>query len=276
MSPRICPALEPSGKADMTSELYPGEIVLEDIDVPSFTAPGEFGRGRESTANYGAVADGFPAALLIDPSEFQARIQEKEERKNRLSDLINQAGLPCKNQQQTNFCWFNAPTHCVEIVRLVQNQPMVVLSPGYGAAQITGYRNVGGNGENALQFLIERGTVPVANCPANAISRQYSTPENAELALDYRVTEWTELDPRNVNQLVSLLLRDIPVAIGLNWWSHEVTAVDAVWVNGRVAIRIRNSWGMDWPTQGAGGYAILQGSKMVPDDACAPRVAMAS
>lgn len=261
----------------MTSEIYPGETVFDDSTHEDAHAPPEgFGRGREGPAGYGAVADPFPAELLIPRGEWQARIQEMEERKTRLSDLIIQAGLPCKNQQQTNYCWINAPTHCTEIVRLLQNQPMVILSPASAGAQIKNYRNQGGYGEEGLQFIVDHGLVPVDKWPANAIDRRYATPENKTLALDYRVTEWMRLQPRNIDQLVSMLLRRIPVAIGLNWWSHEIVAVDAVWLNGTVAIRFRNSWGMDWPTAGAGGWSILQGSKMLPDDACGPRVAIAS
>lgn len=261
----------------MTSELFEGEIVLDDSTPEELHAePDGQSRGREGVAGYGATAEPFPAELMIDPSEVQARIAEMEERQSRTSDVIKQAGLPCKNQQQTNYCWINAPTHCTEIVRVVQNQPMVILSPASAGGPIKNYRNVGGFGEEGLAYIVDHGLVPVDKWPANALESRYSTAQNRALALDYRVTEWNHLAPRNIDQLVSLLLRRIPVAIGLNWWSHEVTAVDAVWLNGRVAIRIRNSWGMDWPTAGAGGFAILQGNKMLPDDACAPRVAVAS
>lgn len=259
----------------MTSELYPGEIVIDDDTPEEVTHGTGFGRGLVKADGYAGAADPFPPELLIPRSEWQARIAEMEAQKSRLSDLIVQAGLPCKDQQQTNYCWINAPTHCTEIVRVLMNEPTVILSPASAGAQIKNYRNEGGWGKEGLQWIVDHGLVPVEKWPANAIDRRYATPENKQLALDYRVTEWTELQPRNLDQLVSMLLRRIPVAIGLDWWSHEVTAVDPVWLNGAIAIRPRNSWGMDYPNPGAGGFFILQGSKMYPDDAVAPRVAVA-
>jgi hypothetical protein len=73
--------------------------------------------------------------------------------------------------------------------------------------------------------------------------------------------------------MTCLFLR-IPVAVGYNWWSHEVCAVDPVRVSaGNYGIRIRNSWGSSY---GEDGFATLAGSKAIPDDAVAPRVTLPS
>lgn len=261
------------------SELLPNEFVINDETPQQITDPQNHGRGLElalrgpSDYEYGAVADPFPAELLIPQSEWQARIQEMEQDQSRLSDLIRLTKLPPKNQQQTNYCWINAPTHCCEIVRVQQNQPMVILSPASAGAQIMNYRNVGGWGKEGLEWIVSNGLVPVDKWPANAIDRQYSTAANKTLALSYRVDEWTELKPRSMPQLMSMLLRRIPVAVGYNWWSHEVTACDPVWLDGTAAIRIRNSWG---PWGDGNGFGIIQGSKCLPDDAVAPRTALAT
>lgn len=233
--------------------------------------------GLRSTP-FGAIpnAPPFPPDLVIPRADWPGWIQEAEETKTRLRDLAELAGLPCKDQNGTNYCWINAPTYCVELLRVAQNQPMVILSPASAGARIKNFRNVGGWGEEGLTFIVEDGLVPVDRWPANAISRKYATPENIELAKKYRVTEWTELRPRDLDQLISCVLRRIPVAVGYNWWSHEVTAVGAAWVDGAIALEIRNSWTMDWPTEGAGGYGLLRGSKMLADDAVAPTSATAA
>lgn len=170
-------------------------------------------------------------------------------------------------------CWCNAPTHCIEILRVQQNEPMVILSPASVACPQTNFKNVGGWGKNALLQIIGHGAVPVDNWPANAIDRKYATKDNAALAMNYRVVKWADLTPRNTPQLISLLLRDIPVAVAYNWWGHEVTAYDAVWVNGQIGVRDRNSWGMSY---GHLGFFVLQGSKMLADDAVAPMTALAT
>lgn len=264
-----------------TSQLYPGEVVWDDsTPVAATLPPSGFSTGLDLSLkgafNYAANAEPFPDELLISESEWEERIKEMEETKSRLSDLAIQAGLPCKDQDGTNYCWINAPTHCVEVVRLVQNQPLVILSPASAGGPMTNFRNVGGWGGPGLAYVGSKGLVPVEKWPANAISSSYWTDENKALALHYRQTEWWELEPRNLQQLVSCLLRRIPVACGYNWWSHETTNYDPVWVNGKIGVRNRNSWGMDWPAAGAKGFHILQGSKMYPDDGVAPRAVIAS
>ena len=169
-------------------------------------------------------------------------------------------------------CWANAPVYATQVVRSQQNQGLVLLSPASVAAQIKNYKNVGGWGREALEWIVERGIVPVSQWPANAIDRRYATPANLALAMQYRVDEWTELKPRSLDQLVSLLLRRIPVPVGYSWWAHQVTAIDALWLDGEIAIRIRNSWG-NW---GENGYGVLKGSRLLPDDAVAPRTALAT
>jgi hypothetical protein len=265
-----------------SSTLYPGEVIIDRstgmsnkiVSGRDFPGEGKYGRGLnlklKGPFGYGAVAVKLPRELYIPKGEWKDRIEEMEGNKSRLSDLINQAELPCKNQAQTNYCWINAPTHCVEINRVVQNQQMVILSPASVGGPLTGFKNVGGWGGPGLNGIALRGLCPVEKWPANAIDSKYWTDDNKALALHYRQTEWFETDDRDIDAVISLLLRRIPVALGYNWWSHEVTGVDAVWVNGKIGIRIRNSWSMDWPTAGAGGYSVLQDNKMVPDDAVAP------
>lgn len=265
-----------------TSELYTSETIIHDatsMDVVLGPDGQPFGRGLDlglrgpGDYEYGDVADPFPAELLIPRSEWQARIQEMEATKTRLSDLIRARKSPCKNQQQTNFCWFNSPTRCTEIVRMQQNEGQIVLSPASGACLVTNFRNVGGWGRDALAWIVEHGLNDVKDWPANAIDRKYATSDNKAKALLNRILEWTELKPRNIDQLISMLLRRIPVACGYNWWGHETTALDPVWLDGTAASRNENSWG---PSYGDQGLFVLQGSRMLPDDAVAPRTALAS
>jgi hypothetical protein len=262
-----------------TSQLSAAEpIIHETSPIKLIETPDGMSRGLDlglrgpGDYEYGAVADPFPPELLIPMGEVQARIQEMEATKSRISDLIRAVQLPPKDQARTNYCWGNAPTHCCEIVRVQQGLPMVILSPASACAQIKNYKNVGGWGQEALQFIVDRGLVPVDHWPANAIDPKYATPANKQLALNYRVVEWNELKPRNLQQLLSMLLRRIQVAVGYSWWQHEIVACDPVWIDGAPAVRIRNSW-LGW---GDYGFGILQGSRALPDDACAPRTASIS
>ncbi len=245
----------------------PDRIVFPDGSTPGLVLP----RARIDTDDplYGDIASPFPQTLLIPEVDWQGMIEEQDETESSLNHLIKRSGLPHKNQERTLYCWINAVVHTVEIVRVVQNQEMVILSPASAGAQIKRFRNVGGWGREGLEWIIEHGVCPVELWPANAINKKYLTEEAVEASKRYKVTEWWELKPRNLRELVSCLLHRIPVAVGYDWWRHEVTAVGVVWKNGRIALLCRNSW----PNE---DYVILQGNRMIPDDAVAPRVVVAA
>lgn len=220
------------------------------------------------------AAEPMPASLIVDPSEFQARIQERTERKSSLRDICTRFNIPPMDQQQTNYCWANAPTYTIEVLRAVMNEVYVPLSAASIAAPLTGYRNQGGFGQDALQRIVDVGIVPESLWPHNAISKQYATAANFTEAAKYRATGWIVPDDQNVfNLCIGLVLLNIPVAVGYNWWSHEITWADVVWLDGQAWPVIRNSWGTQY---GDNGYATIQGNRATPSDACAPILARAA
>lgn len=223
---------------------------------------------------YGSLPYASAVTLpLIPESEWEARIKEEEETQSSIVHLCDAAGLKVKNQQQTNYCWINAPTHCVEVLRVVQGQKYVELSPASVGAKIKNFRNVGGWGTEGLEYIADKGLVPASLWPNNAIDKKYDTAAAEAERSKYQVDEWWELKPRSLNELATCLLSKIPVAIGLNWWGHEVTAVRLVKTSNGWGVMIDNSWGTSW---GDNGRGVLTGSKMLPDDAIAPRVATAA
>lgn len=251
------------------SVIYPSEEILDDRSPVPLTPYGmQTGLELPPIRDYSGVAEPFPSDLIIPESEWKDWIEERESRKLQLSQQAILAGLPHKDQDGIPYCWIFAPVHCLELIRMVQNQPMVELSPGWIGGIIKNYRKEGGWGREGLEGLINTGTVPTTICPEATIDRRYTTEENKQVALNYRGVEWWVL--KTVAETISCLLRGIPVAVGLNWWGHEVTYYDAVWVNGKIGVRFRNSW----KGYGDNGFAILQGSKMVPDDAVALRTAI--
>lgn len=250
-------------------------MLIDDSTPMDLLLPSDLGRGRDlmgrAPTELASVADPFPASWLIPRSEWQARIEERQRLGVSIKSFMLAMGISVLNQQMTNFCWANAPTFATMVVRALQGQAPVRLSPASVACPLTNYRNVGGWGKDALQRISDVGVMPQNIWPANAIDRRYDTPGNWSFAAKYRVPRW--ITAETLDQVISLVLRGFPVPVGYNWWSHEVCAVDVGWRDGAPTLIIANSWDVTWGDQ---GYGELQGNRMVPDDAVCPLVARAT
>jgi hypothetical protein len=260
-----------------TSALYPGEPIIIDANAAPPTGQG---RGRiprdYDRQPFGSLgfASPFKDEWLIPRSEWPALIEEKERLKNRISDHLLNANIASLDQNGTNYCWAHGPTTAMVAIRCMAGDPYVLLSAASVAAPIKGFRNQGGWGGEAVEWIVEHGIADVSHWPLNKISRQYYNDETKANALTHRITEWVDLRPNNFDQVASLVLRNIPVAVGYNWWSHEVCGCDLVLTGAeRFGLRIRNSWSDSY---GAKGFAVLEERKATPSDAVAPLVTLPS
>jgi len=220
------------------SALYPNEIVIDESNWLQHAPPEDVSIDGELKTRglvprdwevhpLGSFGKEFDLPLIPE-IEWPERIEEMERTKSRLSDIAIQAGIDCLDQNGTNYCWGNAPVYCVMLMRAVMGLPSIRLSPASVCAPLNGYRNQGGWGQEALKRIISHGIAPQDIWPANAISRQYDTPETWARASDFKVLEWYDLKPRSFSQLMTCLFLRHPVAKGLNWWSHEITGLDPV------------------------------------------------
>jgi len=221
--------------------------------------------------SFGATLDDIPSEYLIDLSDIsgiKARLDEAIALGADLQTRINLAGLNCKDQNGTNFCWANAPTHQFEIARVISNDELIYFSPASVAGPLNNFRNQGGWGGNALKRIIDVGLAPVDIYPANQVSKPSNFSQAMEVAAKFKATECWNLP--SWRSTASALVYNFAAAVGYNWWSHEVTAIQLLVIDGVICLLCRNSWGMSY---GDGkGFFILRGSKMIPDDACCLRV----
>lgn len=254
-------------------------FIINDSTNNDILFPNQFSRGLVpgegfgSISAYEGVAQPFPRDLLIPRSEWQARIEERKARRMTTRQMAKKRGWVVKDQDGIPYCWVYAPTAGTELTRMRQGQKHVVLSPASAGAPIKNFRSVGGWGREALEWIVKYGLVPVDLWPPNAINRKYYTEENKKVALSYRIDEWFVLAPRSLEEQVSAILRGFVLAVGYNWWGHEVTAADVEWRDGEVTLVIANSWGIQW---GDEGWGELQGSRMLSDDTVCPRTALAA
>lgn len=260
-------------------------LIIEDDDLDPlanrFTNPlqphGEFGTGMfdddgsRVPYGFGATSE-FPADMVVPESDYAAAIQEIEAQGADCRSRATLAGLICKNQSQTNFCWSNAPVYSWELIRVMENMLLMYFSPASIAGPINNFRNQGGWGGAALKRMVSHGTSPIefdgsSLYPANQVSKPNTFDKAMQIAANFCVKEWWVIN--TFQQAISCLLRGWPVAVGYDWWGHEVTLTRALWIDGALALEFRNSWGMEY---GEDGYGILRGRKMYGSDYVTPRV----
>lgn len=244
-----------------------GIPVIDERTDLSAVHPGRSGyAARDFDANpFGSLGYAAPFSMpLIPRAEWKDRIEEMTRTKSRLSDLAALVGWKPKHQARTNFCWANGTTMAVELARVAAGQPHVPLSPASVACEITGFRNRGGWGGQAIEYGSQYGWAPESLWPPNAIDRQYDNPQSQATRSLYQARDWQELQPRNFDQLMTLLLLRIPCLRADNRWSHLVACIDPlVMQDGRFGVLCPNSGlGRD-----ANGYTVIAESFGGPDEA---------
>jgi len=187
-----------------------------------------------------------------------------------LSDLIKSKQIPVKNQRSLGYCWVYASTETVETCRAIQNQPYVDLSPESIGGPLTGWRNEGGDGLEALDQLTKVGACASSFMDApNSLSPKRWKAGWQDDCVNHKITmSWTSLG--SFDEVMTALFLRMPASVGLSWWSHQVLFADPHrFSNGGYGVVFRNSWGNDWPSQGAGGWSTLTESKSQPMNAFA-------
>lgn len=278
------------------SEIYTGEIVIDDANYHTFTQPqrvgGElksFGMNPElwqedDKSGFKAIKP-FDNSKLIPWSEMPERIRQAEMDKTRLSDLRMAAdnGSPIKSLDQNGvgYCWNHSVASGCMLARAYDGQPYVRLSPFAVGCALTQFRDRGGWNPWAAEFVAEHGIPDVEHWPERSMSRDHDTDETWANARLHRVVEaWWDMErsiyDRNLSlqQLFSALLAGIPCPCDFGWWRHSVLGVDVLDLEPsrrfddymRYGLRIWNSWSNSW---GALGMGVLKGNRIVPDGATA-------
>lgn len=269
----------------MASKLYPNEIVIDDsYAVKHRDNLMSMARGYDPSTVDRKIL-GFmepPSAIpLIPRSEWSARIKEKERTESNLSHILRRANIPSTDQNGNGYCWAYSTVGCVQAIRAFNGQRHITLNAHSVAATIKRGADQGGWCGLSARFLMERGVAPMGSgenqWPEH--SRDYSRlePKCRERMAQFRVTEgWIDLTLADYDQemtfdmVASCLLANIPCAVDFNWWGHSVMACDLVDLgNGQYGIRFRNSW---TDSYGDKGFAVLTGSKAIPNGAVGLRV----
>lgn len=221
---------------------------------------------------------------LIPRSEWDARIDEQEERQSSLEHIRmsgnNGTMIPSLDQNGQGYCWAYSTTMCVMLLRALNNQPYVRLSAHAIACKIKGFRDEGGWCGLSAKFQKEVGCPSVAFWKEKSMSRSNDTPETWANAGLHKVTEdWVDLTRQvydqnlTIDQLATCLLTNTPCAIDYDEWGHSIAALRWVRIEkGAYGPKILNSWTDGW---GDRGMSVINRSWNV-DGAVALRVTGAS
>lgn len=233
--------------------------------IPGGYGSGYTGRDRDidPPCTFGAP----PTIKTLSQAELLERIAEKTAKKTWLSDQADRVGSPVKNQSQSSYCWFHAPTRGLELVDLAAGSKPKRLSAFYGAAQIKNGRNEGGSGIVACRWLAAHGTCLEAMHPPLPDRRAFSVDHDqthADNAARHKLVDFEDLDPHDMAAIYTRVVLGYPVTVGIPAWGHEVLITFLVVDRGAILPGFDNSWSPDWGTNGRG---VLTGAKMRFDEA---------
>lgn len=222
-----------------------------------------------------AYAPEFPESEIVAESEWKDRYTTNSKEQSRLLDVRGAYYeiLKSLDQDGLGLCWAFSTTKAVMYLRVLMNQPGIILSAWYVAGMIKQWRDEGGWGAASLQFFVEHGAPELSFCPAYKSS--YATAEAAANASTNKVTEWwdgSDDKQRNKHIAISQLLKGQPIVGDLNNMGHSMCLVDYdpftdMW-------RYDNSWTPDYGPEK--GLHIIHGDAGIPDAIVVPRVAAAS
>jgi hypothetical protein len=270
-------------------------LVIGDHNSKKFTAsapddrphPGYMGWYRPGVKH--KFAAGQPLVATMPRDQWPAAIQASYG--NFLSDMLKQRDIHAKDQDGLSLCWCYGSTRTVECKRILMGLPFTDLSPESVAGPCTGWHNEGGYASEAFNQIEQAGICESSymDAPHSLRPSRWKTgwQDNAKL---HCAVQWYEIGT-SFDQVMTCLINRLPVAAGLDWWGHLVCFLDPVmFVNGKLysggpfdsnakitfGVLFQNSWGDDWPTQGARGYSVLSESKATPDGAASPIVVTAA
>lgn len=249
-----------------TSDLG-GSKVIDDSNADAYVRqvvdPNEPFEGGFVERDYSKFLMTNPFSRPIIPrSDWDAIINEREERKLTLTDLHAARSIPVLNQGSLPYCWAYGTVGAMMVSYAQQGDHIPQLSATSVAAKIKGYRKQGGWAMEAIEGIERYGVSTFDFWPESSLSSRHDTAEQRENAKLHKVSPmigYEELPSGNFDALVSALLYGHPATMGLMWWGHLVFGLRPVIIErGSYGVEIMNSWGGRWEN---GGKAVLREDK---------------
>ncbi len=176
--------------------------------------------------------------------------------------------VPVLSQKSTNYCWMFGTVAGVMNRYAAMDGVAPLLSPAGPACQGKGYRNEGGWGEEAAEYIQQFGIPTQEHWPNCSFNEKLATRMSVRnSAAKHNLIRYEILGRYDFDGVMSALLcpyNSSPVTLGLSWWGHLVLGLQAIRYQGEWGIVFVNSWDYDW---GEGGYGVLLGERADPTEA---------
>lgn len=193
--------------------------------------------------------------VALSDKELRELIKQKDNDHSWITDLTDHVNHPCKNQKQQNFCWGNAPCYGMEACLIATGAPSKVLSAPLPCDEITHGQNVGGSGVVWVNHVVEHGTCIDSMCPTGTLHPNMTAELKANRLL-HKIELTTEIDPLDLQLLMTRVALDKPTSVGIPAASHEMIVVRLlVDEKGKIWMMPRQTWGGEWG--GHNGYCLL-------------------
>lgn len=230
------------------------------------TVPRDFSR-----VPYGSIPSVPTGAVRIHPMEsWPDLIADKERTRSTLKDIWLDTPIGVLDQESVSYCHAFSAVMLIMLQRAKEGLPYVQLSASSIGGPVTGWRNAGAYIHDDLERAVSHGACSTAFGPMlTTAQRDFKAGWEADAAKN-KVSEFTDVKPRNFLEHGSLLLDNHPVGVGLNYWGHAVTDMVLRDVNPskpatdwtRYGTEFLNSWKASW---GNGGFGIRTGNKALAD-----------
>lgn len=231
---------------------------------------------KETSLEGKPINGGSSYVLTVSETDSLCIDRKKHIESDRYQGLVYCAGVPNHTLLTrrngsvliSSNCWAHSSVSALLLMRALLNLPYVDLSAYAVACIIKNYRDQGGWCAQSVDWMAENGCPDSKYWPQQSMSKSNDTPEMRANAKLHRYLKWVELEPKNQQQLITLLLQPIPVPVisDFNWWSHSVCTMQLESIK-PLRTRIWNSWGDSWSEEGEG---LLEERKCIPDGAIAP------
>lgn len=251
-------------------------LVINDENFDLFCDPGDCRCGtiarNYAQVPYGSIPSIPPGSDIeeIDLEEWPDLIADQDRSESSLYHIWKDSKIGILNQSSISYCHAFADVFHSMLVREMQQLEYVELSASSIGGPVTGWKNAGAYIHDDLLQSYNFGACSTDFCPMLTTNLRDCKPGWKENALLHRTSEYIDVPARDFKKHGSLLLRNKPVNVGLNYWGHAVADLKVIdlypqrkatdWL--RYGFMFANSWSTQW---GDEGFGVRHGNKALAD-----------